>query len=109
MSVLLPVGREGPNDQPRQRISAAASTLRVARKVMVAVIGLSVLAFGVALIVLPGPAILVIPLGLAILATEFLWAGKLLRQLGKPLRKLKARARQMLGKPPEPARPEAWP
>jgi tellurite resistance protein TerC len=74
---------------------------------VVAVIGLSVLAFGVALIVLPGPAILVIPLGLAILATEFLWAGRLLRQLGKPLRELKARARQMLGKPPEPARPEA--
>jgi len=31
-------------------------------------------------IVLPGPAILVIPLGLAILATEFVWARKLLNK-----------------------------
>jgi Putative transmembrane protein (PGPGW) len=37
-----------------------------------------VLLAGVALIVLPGPAVLVIPLGLAILATEFTWARKLL-------------------------------
>ena len=33
---------------------------------------------GVALIVLPGPAVLVIPLGFAILATEFPWARRLL-------------------------------
>lgn len=30
------------------------------------------------MIVLPGPAILVIPIGLAILATEFIWAKKIL-------------------------------
>jgi hypothetical protein len=30
------------------------------------------------MIVLPGPAIVVIPVGLAILATEFVWARKLL-------------------------------
>jgi predicted tellurium resistance membrane protein TerC len=46
----------------------------VARKVVVAVIGATVLALGVALIVLPGPAVVVIPLGLALLGTEFLWA-----------------------------------
>lgn len=61
--------------------SAATATLRVARKVVVTVIGVTVVAVGVALIVLPGPAILVIPLGLAILATEFLWARRLLRRL----------------------------
>ena len=33
---------------------------------------------GLALIVLPGPAFIVIPIGLAILATEFAWAGHLL-------------------------------
>ncbi len=58
--------------------AAVTNTLRVARKVVVAVIGASVLAIGAALIVLPGPAILVGPLGLAILATEFLWARRLL-------------------------------
>jgi len=61
--------------------SAATATLRVARKVVAAVIGVSVVAVGAALIVLPGPAILVIPLGLAILGTEFLWARRLLRRL----------------------------
>jgi tellurite resistance protein TerC len=61
--------------------SLATSSLRFARKVAVAVIGTTVLAFGIALIVLPGPAFVVIPLGLAILATEFLWARRLLRRV----------------------------
>jgi tellurite resistance protein TerC len=47
----------------------------------VAAIGASVLAFGIALILLPGPAVIVIPIGLAILATEFLWARRILRRL----------------------------
>ena len=33
---------------------------------------------GFALLVLPGPAFLVIPAGLAILATEFIWAERIL-------------------------------
>lgn len=41
--------------------------------------GMSVLLIGVALIVLPGPAIVVIPIGLAILATEFAWARRWLQ------------------------------
>ncbi|MHC4127358.1 MAG: PGPGW domain-containing protein [Planctomycetota bacterium] len=45
---------------------------------MIAVIGGSVIVIGVILFFTPGPAILVIPLGLSILATEFLWAGRLL-------------------------------
>lgn len=35
---------------------------------------------GVAMIVLPGPAVVVIPAGLAILATEFLWARRAWRR-----------------------------
>lgn len=63
--------------------------LRAARKVAVLVVGGTVLAVGVALIVLPGPAFLVIPAGLAILATEFLWARRLLREAkGLPARLL---------------------
>jgi tellurite resistance protein TerC len=45
-----------------------------ARKIVVAIIGTTVTLFGIALIVLPGPAIVVIPIGLSILATEFIWA-----------------------------------
>ena len=61
--------------------AVTTSHFRFVRKVAVAVSGGSVLAFGVALIVLPGPAFIVIPLGLAILATEFLWARRLLRRV----------------------------
>jgi tellurite resistance protein TerC len=74
-------------------IAPAASPLRVARKIVVAVIGATVVALGLALIVLPGPAVVVIPLGLAILATEFLWARRLLRHLRQGTSRLFARRR----------------
>jgi uncharacterized protein (TIGR02611 family) len=61
--------------------SGVRRVMRLSRKVGVAVAGGSLLILGVALIVLPGPAIVVIPLGLALLATEFRWAGRLLRYL----------------------------
>jgi hypothetical protein len=57
----------------------AGGAVGAARKVAVLIVGGTVLAAGVALIVLPGPAFLVIPAGLAILATEFLWARRLLQ------------------------------
>ena len=49
------------------------------KRIVVMVIGGTVLAAGLALIVLPGPAFIVIPLGLAILAIEFAWAKRWLR------------------------------
>ena len=54
------------------------TTLGQARRVAITVVGFTILAVGVAMIVLPGPAVLVIPVGLALLATEFIWARKLL-------------------------------
>jgi uncharacterized protein (TIGR02611 family) len=54
--------------------------IRWLRRVIVAVIGFTVLLIGVAMVVLPGPAIVVIPLGLAILATEFVWARRVLKK-----------------------------
>jgi hypothetical protein len=49
------------------------------KRILVIVVGGTVLAIGVALIVLPGPAFILIPLGLAILAIEFAWARRWLR------------------------------
>ncbi len=49
----------------------------LARRTGIAVIGGSVLLLGLLLVVLPGPAFLVIPLGLGILALEFRWARRL--------------------------------
>jgi len=51
--------------------------------VVTIVIGLTVVLIGVAMIVLPGPALIVIPLGLAILATELVWARRLLKRVKK--------------------------
>lgn len=59
------------------------------RRVIVAVIGGTLLLVGVAMIVLPGPAIVVVPLGLAVLATEFVWARRWLRKTRKLLEKAK--------------------
>jgi hypothetical protein len=42
------------------------------------VAGLGLLAGGVAMLVLPGPGLAVIALGLAVLATEYDWAARLL-------------------------------
>ena len=50
------------------------------RKLIVAVIGLTILLIGVAMTVLPGPAFIVIPVGLGILATEFAWARRVIRR-----------------------------
>lgn len=50
------------------------------KKIVVAVIGTTVVLFGLLMIVLPGPAVIVIPLGLAILASEFAWARRAMRR-----------------------------
>jgi len=42
--------------------------------------GLVVLAAGIAMLALPGPAFVVIPIGLAILSLEFAWAEQLLEK-----------------------------
>jgi uncharacterized protein (TIGR02611 family) len=62
-------------------------TLKKIKKNIVAVIGFTVLAFGILLIVFPGPAFIVIPVGLSILATEFVWAKKLLEKVKRSFRK----------------------
>lgn len=51
-----------------------------AHKIVVGVVGVTVVILGIAMLVLPGPGLLVIPLGLGILASEFLWARRLLEK-----------------------------
>jgi len=51
-----------------------APAFRASRKLVIAIAGASVLATGVLMLVLPGPAFVVIPAGLAILGVEFAWA-----------------------------------
>ena len=70
--------------KPWQRIIQAYEpqpAARWIRRVVIMISGGTVLAVGVAMIVLPGPAIIVIPAGLAILAIEFAWARRWLRSV----------------------------
>jgi len=62
-------------------------TLQQAKRLIVIVAGFTILLIGVALIVLPGPAFLVIPVGLGVLATELVWARKLLTKLKSTFQK----------------------
>ena len=41
------------------------------------------------MIVLPGPAVVIIPVGLTILATEFIWARKLLHAVKERIRRMR--------------------
>ena len=59
---------------------AGLDQLPMVRKIVIGVIGTTILLIGIALIVLPGPAFVVIPIGLGILASEFVWARRVLRR-----------------------------
>ena len=50
------------------------------KRLIIAITGGTVVLLGIAMIALPGPAVVVIPAGLAILATEFLWARRAMHQ-----------------------------
>jgi uncharacterized protein (TIGR02611 family) len=65
-------------------------TLKQAKRLIIAVVGFTLLLVGVAMIVLPGPAFIVIPLALAILATEFVWARQLLNKVKSKIPKLQS-------------------
>jgi len=56
-------------------------TYKAARRIVIGLVGLTVLLIGVIMIFTPGPALVVIPVGLAILSIEFAWARVWLRHL----------------------------
>lgn len=63
--------------------------LRQARRIAILIIGSTVVLGGVVMIVLPGPASLVIPAGLSILAVEFVWARRWLARVREAVQKIK--------------------
>jgi tellurite resistance protein TerC len=79
------------------------SISREVRRVAIALAGFSVLALGLALVVVPvpGTSIVVIPLGLAILAKEFAWAERLLTWSTGTIRRVWARVRGVFGASPK--------
>jgi uncharacterized protein (TIGR02611 family) len=62
--------------EQRERHSERSRIVRAA----FVIAGFTVLFAGIAMLLLPGPAFAVIPVGLAILSLEFAWAGRLLEK-----------------------------
>lgn len=85
-------GSHLPSNTPWGRVTVSAFppgtrspwlVYRLLRKLVVAAVGGSVVLVGAVMIFTPGPALVVIPAGLAILATEFVWAKRLLEHARK--------------------------
>lgn len=64
------------------------SALKQVKRIIIGVAGFAILTVGLAMIVLPGPAFIVIPVGLGILATEYVWARRLLKTIKHKIRNL---------------------
>ncbi len=65
------------------------TTIKQAWRLIKIIVGVTVLLLGIILIFTPGPAFVVIPIGLGILATEFVWARKLLLKVKEKATNLK--------------------
>ncbi len=70
-----------PQTAATQDQSQPSSLLKRAKRGIIIGIGFTILGIGIALLILPGPAIIVIPLGLTILASELIWARRLLTKI----------------------------
>lgn len=76
--------------------SAANITYRFAKRIVIGIIGGTVLLAGVVMIVTPGPAVVVIPIGLGILAAEFAWARRWLHSIRRRISESTANGRARL-------------
>lgn len=70
-------------------------TYRIARRIVIAVVGGTVVLIGAIMLVTPGPGLIVIPAGLAILAMEFAWARNWLDKLRRKISSKSAEGRAL--------------
>ncbi len=68
-------------------------TYKMARRIIIGVVGVTVVLIGIVMLVAPGPGLLVIPAGLAILGLEFAWARAWLRKLREGISRQAANGR----------------
>jgi uncharacterized protein (TIGR02611 family) len=81
--------------------------LRSGKRIAVTLVGFALLGAGAIMLITPGPGMVVIIIGLAVLATEYAWAERALKRAreraGQAVRKVRRRTRGE----PEAADPEA--
>ncbi|MGH8014045.1 MAG: PGPGW domain-containing protein [Candidatus Binataceae bacterium] len=65
--------------------------LKQMKRLLIFVAGITVLILGIVMLVVPGPGLLTVALGLGILATEFFWAQRLLGYVRHAGRKIAGR------------------
>ena len=70
---------------------AAHLTYKTARRIAILAVGSTVVLLGIVMLVTPGPGLLVIPIGLAILGVEFAWARLWLRKVRESISNQSAR------------------
>jgi uncharacterized protein (TIGR02611 family) len=76
-------------------------TLQQAKRLIKIVVGFTLLAIGVAMLVLPGPGIIMIMFALAILGAEFVWARRLLDRMKAAARDARNAVTRRRGDRPE--------
>lgn len=84
-------------------------TYRIARRIVIGIVGTTVVLVGIVMLVTPGPGLAVIPAGLAILGLEFAFARRWLQKVRERISRRNARLgaeaaeshRQSPGKPGE--------
>ncbi len=91
---------------PVSVVRPLSATYRLAKRIATGIVGGSVLLVGIAMIVLPGPAVVVIPVGLGILSLEFAWARRWLGRIREKAQSVAGGIRGRRG-PPPPAPPPA--
>ena len=88
-------------------------TYRTGRKIVIAIIGTTSVLLGVAMLVLPGPGILTIILGLMLLGVEFAFARRWLERLKTTSKKaaetVRSRVRRGESRPAPPAQDKPFP
>ena len=87
--------------------STFGATYRAARRVVIAIVGTVVVLAGVAMLVLPGPGLLTIIGGLAILALEFPFARRWLERIKELIRKALEKAKSWWRRKRPPTDPPA--
>ena len=64
----------------RKKHGPLITTVKQAKRLITVVMGFTVVLVGIIMLVTPGPGIVAILLGLAMLGTEFVWAKKLMNR-----------------------------
>jgi Putative transmembrane protein (PGPGW) len=77
--------------------SLGLRNLPFAREIVVGVMGGTIVLIGIVLLLTPGPAAVVIPIGLLILASEFAWARYALQRRKRIVKKARGKFSEAIG------------